>query len=215
MSGLILFGGTFDPPHLGHIKIAEAVATHFQFERFLFLPCKSPLQKAPARATPEQRLDMLKLVLAPYPQFEIDLREMRRETPSYMADTLEDLRAELGSTYPITLMIGVDAFAGLPQWERWETLLQNSHILLVHRSGYTNTTLPEVLKKFQTHHQTHDPLALYQQPSGLIYIFNAGDYPLASTSIRQQLAAQQSCNQSLIPEVYEYILRHKIYADSN
>ena len=129
MSRLALFGGTFDPPHIGHLVLAECVATQFACDRVLFVPAGDPYRKT-ATATPENalapvssprvvtpgamRLKMVELAIAGNPHFEADGREVRRSGPSYTVDTLRELHAE--GIDDIVLVLGSDALGDLPNW---------------------------------------------------------------------------------------------------
>lgn len=186
---ILLFGGTFDPVHKGHLNIAKTVQDHFQFERFVFLPCKIPVLKKNAQATPQQRLDMLRLALSENPDypFEIDAREMYRESPSYTVITLEDYRKELGPDVSITLLMGVDSFSTLPGWHKWQNILLLANILVIDRANHSDLTSNNpVLSQIMKQHKTADERALLQHSHGLIYNYHAGLYDVSSTAIRDR-----------------------------
>ncbi|WP_419420998.1 nicotinate-nucleotide adenylyltransferase [Legionella sp. D16C41] len=213
MANLVIFGGTFDPVHNGHLKVAIKVQQHFHFERFIFLPCKIPVLKNNALATPSQRLDMLKLALKDFNQsdyhFEIDEREINRPAPSYMVTTLEDYRSQLGSSIAISLLMGIDAFTTLPNWYHWEKLLQLANIIVIARPGYLleSTLLRNLLKD----KETHDAKLIQTTTHGLIYQFNAGLYDLSSTLIRNQLKQGELKVADLPSSVIQYIKNNQLY----
>lgn len=211
MNNLVIYGGTFDPIHYGHIKTALDVQNTFHFEHFIFLPCKKPVLKEPSQASSEQRISMLKLGLLPYPAFTVDLREMNRNTPSYMVDTLKSYRKEQGNTVSITLLLGTDAFLDLPRWYHWEEILNLGHILVINRSATStkkpSNTILNLLKKHETNHHKD----LLKLPYGKIYRYDAGRYDISSTWIREKINERKSLKDYIPPAVYQYIVDESLY----
>ena len=164
LDNILIYGGSFDPPHFGHINTALAVQNHVQFERVIYLPCKSPVLKKPATTSCEQRIQMLKLALEAHPEFEIDLRETLHTTPSYMVNTLHSFRDEMGENMSITILLGMDAFLQLPQWHTWHKLLELSHLLVIKRAQIDEETMSEQLKTLLTKHEVFNATALLEQP---------------------------------------------------
>ena len=211
MLNLLIFGGTFDPIHMGHINVAINVQKHCNFSRFLFLPCRIPVLKNNSMVRPEQRLEMLRLALKEQPDyhFEIDRREIMRETPSYMVTTLEDYRLEFGEGVSITLLLGRDAFEQLPYWYQWEKIVLLSNILLIDRPG-TVTTSP-IIHNLLKQHSTLKKTDLGKKEHGLIYRFNAGLFDCSSTTIRKKISANSFTGLELAPSVAKYISENKLY----
>lgn len=216
---ILIFGGTFDPPHKGHLKIALAVQNHFHFDHFMFLPCQTPVLKAAAQATAIQRVEMLKMLIKPYPAFSLNEMEVQRDTPSYMVDTLRTLRQQWGKQVSIILLLGWDAFVHLPLWHKWKELFQLAHILVVDRlqpaplSRDTETPLKpqNVLNKQIQANITTQASALFHAPCGKVYFFDAGEYPISSTAIREGLKTEQAIHDWLPSDIYAYIKRHQLY----
>lgn len=206
MHSIALFGGTFDPIHQGHLKLSLNIQSVFHFNNYYFIPCKIPTLKAQPSSSTEHRLEMLRLALEPYPQFQIDLREIKRDTPSYMVETLTSLREE----YPnesLTLVLGYDAFFSLNLWYEWEKIMDLANLLVMDRnhSNGASTFLPEDLKQLLIKHQTKNQTKILHQKAGIIYLFDAGDYDISSTQIRT-LIKNNSLKKDLIPEpVLNYI----------
>jgi nicotinate-nucleotide adenylyltransferase len=211
MKNMAIYGGTFDPPHLGHVKTAQAVQHYFQFDKLTFMPCKIPVLKGSALATSQQRLEMLKLALADYQNFTIDTRELDRDTPSYMVDTLMSIRKEWGDSIAITLCIGMDTFLQLPEWHAWQDILGLCHLLVMKRAVATKETLPNVLKKLLLSSETSEKQCLLTQPNGKIYCFDAGQYPISSTSIRLKIQRGEDVSSYLSETVYQYIMMQALY----
>jgi nicotinate-nucleotide adenylyltransferase len=148
MSGLIaVFGGTFDPPHIGHLVLAECVAQQFRCERVLFVPAGDPYRKT-ATDTPENRaagvgpasqvtagalrLEMVQLAIAGNPLFACDDREIARPGPSYTVDTLRDLHAE--GQRDLVLVLGSDALADLPNWREPAEIQRLARIVVAEKA---------------------------------------------------------------------------------
>ncbi|KTD26172.1 MULTISPECIES: nicotinate-nucleotide adenylyltransferase [Legionella] len=214
MRNLVIYGGTFDPPHNGHINTAINVQNYFHFDRFLFLPCKTPVLKNQAFATPEQRIAMLKLALTSQNRdknFEIDLSEINRDSPSYMVDTLRHFRTIWGNTMPITLLMGADAFSQLPRWHAWEKLLPLANLLVIKRAGFIEEMNNDAINELLIKHETDDEKAITTQTHGLICRFNAGNFNFSSTWIREQLREHHDLTDYLPTAVIHYIKEKGLY----
>ena len=211
MNNLVIFGGSFDPPHWGHINTALAVQQYFHFQHFIFLPCKTPVLKPANIATPTQRLMMLKLALTEYSEFEVDAREINRPTPSYMVHTLESYRAEWGENTAITLLLGMDAFIQLPQWYQWDRLLGLAHLLILNRNPAPTAEFSSPLNHLLLICKTHDKDDLLKQPHGKILCYDAGYYPISSTQLRNKVHAGESIESYAPQSVIQYIKDQALY----
>ncbi|HET9652255.1 MAG TPA: nicotinate (nicotinamide) nucleotide adenylyltransferase, partial [Usitatibacter sp.] len=130
-----LFGGTFDPIHFGHLRLATELAEAFRLDRVIFLPNGLPYHRGrDAHATPEQRLTMLKLAVQRDARFDIDERELRREGATYSYDTLAEIRRERGPQTPLVFLLGSDAFARIDEWHRWTELFDLAHFAVAVRA---------------------------------------------------------------------------------
>lgn len=143
MRPLALFGGTFDPVHLGHLRAAWEAAEALDAE-VLMVPAGTPPHRGATVATAEQRLAMLRAALAGQDRLRADDRELHREGRSYTVDTLRELRAEQGGERPLVLLLGADAFAGLASWHQWRSLFELAHIGVMTRPGRLPDTPPEL-----------------------------------------------------------------------
>jgi nicotinate-nucleotide adenylyltransferase len=132
MQPLAVFGGTFDPIHIGHLRAAWEAAEALGAEVRL-VPAKIPPHRPQPVASPEQRVAMLRAALAGQDRLRLDLRELDRPGPSFTFDTLTSLRSEVGDQRPLVLVIGADAFAGLPGWHRWRELFDLAHVCVLTR----------------------------------------------------------------------------------
>ncbi len=192
-----ILGGTFDPIHHGHLRPALEVLEALELAEVRFVPCRIPAHRAAPAVTAEQRLSLVRLAMVDQPGFVADDRELRREGPSYMVDTLVSLREELGET-PLCLLLGADAFRDLPTWRRWQDLTRWAHLVVMRRPGAAQP-LPPVLAEFVAPRAIHDPLALRHDPAGGILFQPVTQLDISATRIRALLARGQS-PRYLLPE---------------
>lgn len=214
MKHLLVFGGTFDPVHWGHIRVAQTVQAHWHFDQFLFLPCKIPVLKTPAQASAQHRANMLQIMLKDQPAsfyFSLDCREIERPEPSYMLTTLRELRQTHGKALPITILIGYDSFCELPKWHRWRDLLSLANILVIQRDAFQSDQLSDTLNTYLQTHLVYTPDALLTTSHGCIMMFDAGNYDISSTHIRNCLLIQQNCDDKVPKVVMDYIVKHQLY----
>jgi nicotinate-nucleotide adenylyltransferase len=211
----IIYGGTFDPIHNGHINTAINIQNHFNFDCFLFLPCKTPLLKKEAIATPAQRVDMIELALAPHQDkhFAIDLSEINRDSPSYMITSLQHFRNQFGEDSAITLLMGSDTFNELPQWHAWQGLLTLANLLIIKRAGFDDSQFSDLVKKLLVKYETHNPKAICKQVHGLIHRYDAGGFNFSSSWIRKQFAAGKDLRDYLPESVLEYMEQNNLYRE--
>lgn len=128
-----LFGGTFDPIHYGHLQTVEALARQVGLRQVTLLPNNVPPHRPQPEASAAQRVAMVELAIADRPLFNLDTRELARQTPSWTVETLEQLRAERGAAQPLAFIIGQDSLLSLHKWHRWESLLDLCHLLVCQR----------------------------------------------------------------------------------
>lgn len=204
-----ILGGSFDPIHYGHLRIAQALYQQLHLSEIRFIPCKNPVISKKVYANQQQRLIMLQRALQDYPYFSIDERELHRTTPSYTIDTLISLRLELGST-PLGLILGYDNLASLNHWHQWQSLIQYAHLLIVPRPDHAETC-PADISALVEKYQIDDPFLLSQQPSGLLFTTHVKPLSISATSIRKKIAAGKYPVGLLPPSVLDYILEQKLY----
>ena len=139
MNSIGIFGGTFDPIHNGHLRIALEALEELSLSAVHFIPCgQSPLRSEPTAAN-DMRLRMVKAAVEEEERFIVDTREMKRGGPSYTFDTLVGLRDEYKES-SMCLFLGMDAFLSLPRWHRWKELIDLAHIVIAHRPGWKAPT---------------------------------------------------------------------------
>jgi len=174
-----IFGGTFDPIHIGHLRTAADVQQALKLEQVRLIPLNSPPHRDPPLASGTQRLEMLRAAVACNPLLVIDSRELDREGKSYTVDTLHSLKDDLGQE-KLCLLIGSDAFSHFPHWRQPEVILELAHLIIMHRPG-------EPIADHYNERQTHNPLMLKQHDAGCILIQPVTQLDISSTQIRSML----------------------------
>jgi nicotinate-nucleotide adenylyltransferase len=214
-TGTGLFGGTFDPVHFGHLRLATELAEAFRLERVVFLPAGLPYHRGrSAHASVEQRLTMLKLAVARDPRFDVDDRELRREGETYTYDTLSEIRGERGPDVPLVFLIGSDAFARIDSWHRWKELFDLAHFAVAIRGDDTEwaTKGPGAFPRDVWPRITLNLREMLSAPSGKVMTFAMTPLAISSTALRE-LSAQGSSIRYLTPDpVVEFVRSHGIYS---
>ncbi len=207
-----LFGGTFDPIHYGHLRTAFELWQLLRLAEVRFLPAGNPPHREQPLANPELRLRMVRAAVSGQPSFTVDDREMRRGGVSYSVDTLAELRAE----YPdrsLCLLLGMDAFLGLPHWHRWRDLLGLAHIVVAHRPGWkapTQGPLGEVM----VDHGTGAIRELHEKTAGRIYVHAVTQLEISSTDLRQLVVAGRDPRYLVPDEVRQILLETQCYSST-
>lgn len=210
MEHIAIFGGTFDPIHNGHLQTSLNIQSAFIFDTYFFLPCKVPTIKPAAFASNEQRIKMIELAIKANPHFKLDLREIERDSPSYMVETLQSFRNQ-HSDASITLIIGYDAFISLPKWHQWEKLITLANILVINRNEFVQHQIPELMQQFLRNYQCKEETVFLNNKAGAIYLFDAGYYEISSTMIREEIKNGNNVDCKIPKEVYQYIKNERLY----
>lgn len=206
-----MLGGTFDPVHIGHLRSALEVAENYALDQLLLIPNAQPPHRNAPQVSAQQRLEMVQLAVAGVDLLSVDDRELRRDKPSWSIDTLLSLRAELDAQDQLLLILGWDAFCGLPSWHRWEELLEHCHILVLQRPD-ADIEAPQVLRDLVAAKSVNDPQTLLG-PSGQIAFVWQTPLAISATQIRHLLATQR-CVRYLVPDtVFQYIYTHQLYQE--
>ena len=208
-----VLGGTFDPVHIGHLRGGLEVAEMMGLDELRLTPNARPPHRDTPHVSAHDRLAMVECAVEGVATLVVDARELQRDKPSYTIDTLELMRAELAAQDQLFLLLGWDAFCGLPTWHRWEELLQHCHILVLQRPD-ADSEPPDALRNLLAARSVSDPLALTGPNGNIAFVWQT---PLAvsATQIRQLLASGKSVR-FLVPDaVLAYIDAHGLYRASN
>ncbi|MCG2575992.1 nicotinate-nucleotide adenylyltransferase [Dechloromonas sp. XY25] len=211
-----LFGGTFDPVHYGHLRLAEEAIAHLGLGGVRWIPAGQPPHREAPQVTAAQRLAMVHRATAGNPRFSVDASEVEASAPSYTVHTLERLRRELGDRQQLVLLVGADAFAGLPGWHRWRDIFALAHVAVSHRPGFPVETasLPlELADEFNARRQA-DASALQAGPAGAIVTFAMTQLAISATQVRKLLANDLSARYLLPDDVLDYIQIHSLYRNA-
>lgn len=204
-----IFGGTFDPVHIGHLRLALELKQQLGLDEMRLVPCHKPPHRNAPQVSSAQRAEMLRIALQDCPELLLDERELQRDKPSYTYDTLTELRAELGSDVSLVLCMGEDAFAGLASWYCWQELIHLAHIVVIARAGWHVADSGDVHDLLLKHRR--DVKSIDYEPAGAIVLQSPRLLPVSATEIREQIHAGTSA-QFLVPEsVWKYITANNLY----
>ncbi len=208
-----IFGGTFDPVHFGHLRLAEESIGHLGLGGVRWIPAGQPPHRGTPQVTAQQRLEMVLRSTAGNARFSVDAGEVEAAAPSYTVHTLERLRRELGMAQPLVLLVGADAFAGLTTWHRWRDLLDLAHIAVSHRPGFPVEigSLPHELASEFADRRLPDAAGLKTAAAGGIVTFAMTQLAISATQIRKLLANGLSARYLLPDGVLDYIQTHSLY----
>lgn len=187
MKPIGVFGGTFDPIHYGHLRTAFEMLQALEFAEVRFIPCGDPPHRGGTFADARLRFRLVDVAVRGQAGFVSDDRELRRDGPSYSIDTLSDLRREFPQR-SLGLILGMDAFLGLPKWHRWTEILDLAHIVVAHRPGWRAPDMG-ALGELIAAHGTHRVEDLHRATHGRIHIHAVTQLEIASTEIRELVAA--------------------------
>jgi nicotinate-nucleotide adenylyltransferase len=211
-SPLGIFGGTFDPVHYGHLRLAEEARSHLGLAQVVWVPAGRPALRNRPQTSPDNRLAMVQLAIAGNPDFAVDSGEVVADGPSYTVDTLKRLRAEHGPQRPLVLLLGADAFARLEGWHRWQDLFDLAHIAVATRPGHPlkvgagETALDHV---FGARYGAAADIATTS--CGFIVPFTIRALDISATALRGYLAAGESPRYLAPDAVLDYIHHHQLY----
>jgi nicotinate-nucleotide adenylyltransferase len=207
---LAFFGGTFDPVHYAHLRCAEQARRILRLEKLYLLPAGDPPHKTTPFTTAAQRLDMLRLAQAEFPTLDIDEREIRRDGPSFMVDTLREMRAEYPGR-PLLLLIGQDAINFLHTWRQWQRLFELAHFVTFPRPGVVPGYVPELAAQIERRHCT-DPRALAGSTAGKVLYLDLELIDISATAIQDIVRGGGSPRSMSPAPVLQYIAEKRLYA---
>jgi nicotinate-nucleotide adenylyltransferase len=205
-----IFGGTFDPIHFGHLDAAEEVRCRLELEDMRMLPAGDPPHREAVYASAGQRLAMLELALRDYPGLAVDRRELDRQGPSYMVDTLAELRQSYPDR-PLLLVIGQDAANALDRWHRWRAIPELAHLVVVSRPGQEAGGSPQLAAEFNDR-WVHGHRELLDTVAGRALRLNARSRDISSSAIRRRLREGRTSLEDWLPgPVLNHIEAHGLY----
>ena len=187
MRAVGVFGGMFDPIHYGHLRTAYELQSKLSLDEVRFVPCANPPHRSAAAVDAAVRTRMVAAAIRGQSGFVVDDRESKRSGPSYTVNTLEDLRAELPDA-SLCLILGMDAFLGLPRWYEWRSLLDLAHIVVVERPGWCAPETGALVDHVEQH-ATADADDLRRERRGCIFLAQVTQLEISSTGLRSAIRA--------------------------
>ncbi|MCW9024149.1 MAG: nicotinate-nucleotide adenylyltransferase [Gammaproteobacteria bacterium] len=206
-----VYGGTFDPVHFGHLRPALDVLEVAGLEEIRFIPCGQPPHREAPLTDAQHRLAMLRLAIARQPGFKIDEREIHRHGPSYMVDTLRELRDEFGAK-PLSLILGFDAFLELDTWHEWEQIPDLANLIITRRPGWDEAGFrakPALDRLVKARQMSIEKLEQYQF-GGLCFV-SVTQLNISASLIRELIQQGRDVHYLLPDSVYELIKQEKLY----
>lgn len=204
-----IFGGTFDPVHFGHLRAALEVKEQLGLCQMRLLPSARPPHRVAPVASAEHRLAMLNLALQDFPDLVADDRELHREGPSWMVDTLQSLRDEFGSR-PLLLVIGQDAANGLDRWHQWRQLFKLAHLVVMQRPD-AQARYSADLDRELSRRAANDSSQLLESPAGQVWPVAITQLEISASAIREMFAGGRSPDFLLPQKVIEFVRFNGLY----
>jgi nicotinate-nucleotide adenylyltransferase len=205
-----LLGGTFNPIHHGHLRLAQELADGLQLNEVRFIPSANPPHKADPEVSAQQRAEMVKLAIEDNPLFKLDARELERTGASYTIDTLISLYKELNDS-ALCLIMGSDAFLKLDTWHKWRELTAYCHIVLVQRPNYQHQGLNQTLQTFMQEHYTENLAHLSESRSGCITMQQIPALDISSSQIREIVQHKRNPAYLCPKAIVSYIQSNQLY----
>ncbi|NYZ62635.1 nicotinate-nucleotide adenylyltransferase [Luteimonas deserti] len=211
MDVFLVYGGTFDPIHRGHLAIACAARDALRCTVHV-VPASDPPHRAPPGADAGQRAAMVAIAIAHVPGLVLDRRELQRGGRSYTVETLAELRAALGPRRPLAWLVGADSLLGLSGWHRWTSLFDLAHLVVAERPGSgLDDAIPGVLADALRARWTERPDDLAAAPGGRVLRLRQPLSLVSATEVRAQLARGAPVDALLPPGVAAFIEATGLY----
>lgn len=207
---LVIFGGTFDPIHFGHLRTALEIKEYLDVDCVRLIPTGEPVHRGATQASAKQRFTMAEKSVCDEPALQIDDIEQRGEIDGYTVNTVSHLRQGIGREQSLIMVLGMDSFLSLPSWHRWQELLDYTHLLIVSRPGY-RFELTSELKIFYEANLCKNVNDLKMSPSGKILIQEFTAVDISATAIRNIIRSGKSPRFLLPDAAWDFIKREHLY----
>jgi nicotinate-nucleotide adenylyltransferase len=212
-----ILGGTFDPIHHGHLRLAQEAFEQCELLSVHFVPAGTPPHREAPAAGIDDRLEMTRLAIQDNPHFVLNEIEAKRSGPCYMVETLNGLRAEFGPQQPLALLLGGDAFLGLSSWHLWRQLFDLAHLIVVQRAGFPLGNAMEkadagLLAEYRAR-LAPSARALREAACGSILVIDMPALEISASGIRSRIREHKDPRYLLPPSVIQYIQSRHLYAD--
>ena len=194
-----IYGGSFNPIHLGHLETAISLKAELKLDHLFLVPCCIPVHKDELKFSSTERLQMIKIALESYPSIELDEREINRGGKSFTIDTLKELK-KIYTDSPICLIIGMDSYLSIKSWKDWKKFSQLAHLVVLKREGYNGENV--LLESFQ---KTSSADQLKSQLNGLLFFSNTLLIEVSSSDIRSKISDNQNLDDLLPQNIIDYL----------
>jgi nicotinate-nucleotide adenylyltransferase len=208
-----LFGGTFDPIHFGHLRTAFELLQALKLAQVRFLPTGDPPHREAPLASGQLRYEMVRAAVGGQAGFSVDDREIRRQGVSYTIDTLVELRQE-NPQRSLCMLLGMDAFLGMPTWHRWREIFELCHIVVAHRPGW-KAPVTGPLGEVMVDRGTGSVRDLHASVAGRIYVHGVTQLEISSTDLRALIMSGRDLRYLVPDSVRDLIQRSGCYAARN
>lgn len=212
MEPLGLMGGTFDPVHYGHLRLAAEALEAFGLDAVRWVPSGQPGHRDMPTSSALHRVEMVRLAIASEPRFSLDLAETRTSEPTFTVNTFKRLRAELGAHRPLVMILGMDSFLSLPTWRSWTELFDLAHFAVGERPGFalsSQTMVSGLALEYARRFTTVE--AARAAPAGAIMTFPMTPLDISATDLRERIGRGASARYLLPESVLAYIGAHRLY----
>ena len=209
-NNIAIMGGTFDPIHNGHIETAKETAQWLKVDQLLLLPAHIPPHKSSTEANAFHRENMVRIVCQQQPLFQLDNRELKRQTSSYTVTSLQEIKQEHPNS-TIFFIIGMDSLINFTTWHQWQIILSLCHLVVNVRPGYPLKEINTATQELLNNHQIHSIEKTTKQDSGGIILHKNQSFDISSSDIREQLTNGTLSKNLLSTEVHQYIIEEKLY----
>ena len=207
-----ILGGTFNPIHFGHLRMAQELGEGLRLAEVRLIPAGIPPHRDQPGISARRRLEMVRLGMDGNPLLRLDEREILKQTPCYTVETLAELRRELGNEQPLCLLMGADAFRGLPTWYHWRELFDLAHVVVAHRPGFNwSDGFPNELREELEKRLRDDASVLRHASAGMIASYPITALDISSSHIRALLRQSLSPRYLLPDAVLDYIFANNLY----
>jgi len=210
-----IYGGTFDPIHYGHLRIAEELLDMISLKRIIFVPSGAPRLRATPVAARNHRSNMVHLAIRDNSMFSLDEREVNRPGISTTIESLREYQCEFGDSTALCFILGIDAFIKINQWHNWHELFDLCHLIVVARPGYTSINYYQILsadiKKEFISRRVLDANDIGLKTSGFIYTAQTSLLEISASHIRSLINTGKSIRYLLPENVSDYIKSNCLY----
>ena len=205
-----LLGGTFNPIHFGHLNLANCLVDYLHVESVRMIPCAIPPHRETPCVSAEQRLAMLQLAIDDHPLLTSDDLELRKSTPSYSIETVQQIRQQVGEETPLFFCIGMDSLLTIDSWHHWQQLLDYCHLAICPRPGY-KLPIKGHLAEWIEQNLCDDIERVKTLAQGCLHLCKIPLKDISSTAIRDSIKCAQSIDHLTPKSVVNFITKHSLY----